>query len=324
MNRKFNETENYNSHDNSKENKLKSKIIEIKERNLNRISPKILIKPAIFSFLILLGSFFIDISSVPVLGNITIGIAKHFYPNWEPIANSVEPMQFWWLPLISYIFFIVIAYKEYKGLFNHVRTTTPRENVDRIISSSISLIDGYATALPLVGAAFLLVSIKLGPEIFLGLSVPFEIKSLIVLAIAKLFEPVLDYIGVKFQKIINEVSDYQEQYYQKLHLSQTEKLIQILSGNQNINAPKSTIEFDQMKNYREEMEKIKTISFETYQNFNALNKLTQQINDNLNGNQEHLTLLNKLSENIDSMAENLSHEGVSKSLNSLELIVNKR
>ncbi|MCB9206570.1 MAG: hypothetical protein H6611_04495 [Ignavibacteriales bacterium] len=180
--------------------------------------------------------------------------------------------------------------------------------------------------MPLVGAAFLLVSIKLGPEIFLGLSVPFEIKALIVLAIAKLFEPVLDYIGVKFQKIINQAADFQEQYYQKLQVQQTDKLIDLLSNsNKSVEKPEhNNLPVEEIKLYREELEKIKTISFETYQNFNALNKLTLQIKNNLDGNQEHLNLLNNLSQNIDSMASNLHHEGVAKSLGSLELIVNKR
>ena len=309
---------------NTDEINLNSKIKEIKENNLKKISPIILIKPAIFSFFVLLGSFFIDISSVPILGNVTTEIAKQMYPNWKPIAQVVEPVQFWWLPLVSYIFFITIAIKEYKGLFSHVRSTTPRENIDRIISSSMSLIDGYSTALPLIGAAFLLVSIKLGPEIFLGLSVPFEIKALIVLAIAKLFEPVLDYIGVKFQKIINQVTDYQEQYYQKAQLNKTDEMIQLLSKSQFAESPNNFLPVDELKIYREELEKIKTISFDTYQNFNVLNKITLQLKNNLDGNKEHLSLLGDLSKQIDNMAVNLSGSGVSESLNSLESIVNKR
>jgi len=325
MNEILNKPVDENSNDNLvDDNFLSQKIVEIKDENLSRISPIILIKPAVFSFIVLLGSFFIDLSSVPIFGDVTIGIAKQLYPNWEPAAQSVVPIQFWWLPLISYLFFITIAIKEYKGLFSHVRATTPRENIDRIISSSISLIDGYATALPLVGAAFLLVSIKLGPEIFLGLSVPFEIKALIVLAIAKLFEPVLDYIGVKFQKVINNASDYQEQYYQKIQMKQTDKLIQIISQ-KNIELPQDqNLPTEQLKLYREELDKINKISFDTYQNFSAINKLTLQLKNNLEGNEKHLNLINNLSQNIDSMASNLSNEGVSNSLSSLELIVNKR
>ncbi len=240
---------------------LERKVKEIKENSLNSISPIILVKPAIFSFIVLIGSFLIDLSSVPLLGNVTTGIAKQLYPNWEPISQNIEPIQFWWLPLVSYLFFISIAIKEYKGLFSHVRTTTPRENIDRIISSSISLIDGYATALPLVGAAFLLVSIKLGPEIFLGLSVPFEIKALIVLAIAKLFEPVLDYIGVKFQKVINRATDYQEQFYQKAQISKTDELIKVIKNNNAGGSYSESVNIDELKKYREELEKVKTPQF---------------------------------------------------------------
>ncbi|MFZ1291667.1 MAG: hypothetical protein WAR79_16340 [Melioribacteraceae bacterium] len=303
---------------------LADKITQIKENHLKNISPIILIKPAVFSFFVLLGSMFIDLSSVPVLGNITIDIAKQLYPDWQQAEKTVEPIQFWWLPLVSYLFFISIAVKEYRGLFSHVRSTTPRENIDRIISSSISLIDGYATALPLIGAAFLLVSIKLGPEIFLGLSVPFEIKSLIVLAIAKLFEPVLDYIGVKFQKVINVASDYQEQFYQKLQVKQTDKLIKLLSENSTAKVAENNLSIENLKNLREELEKIKTLSFESYQNFNILNKLTTQLNTSLEHNGKHLNSIHQMSQSIDSMASNLNSEKVLQSLNSLELIVNKR
>ena len=167
-------------------------------------------------------------------------------------------------------------------------------------------------------------SIKLGPEIFLGLSVPFEIKALIVLAIAKLFEPVLDYIGMKFQKVINEASDFREEYYQKIQVKQNQKLIEILSSKNSFNAEQGDLNVEELKSYREELEKIKVISFEAYQNFNALNKITMQMKSNMDGNKEHLDLVNQMSQNIDSMASNLNNEGVSKSLSSLELIINKR
>ncbi len=316
---------NKNTRENiSSEQFLKNKIKEIKERSLSQISPLIIIKPAIFSLFVLLISIGLDLSKVPFLGEVTIGIAKQLYPTWEPAKSTIEPLQFWWLPIISYLFFVGIAVKEYYGLFSHVRSTTPRQNVDRIISSSISLIDGYATALPLVGAAILLVSIKLGPEIFLGISVPFEIKALIVLALAKLFEPVLDYIGVKFQKVLNNAEDFQEQFYQKMQVKQTERLIKVIEQNQKPGIENNNLQLDSVVKFREELEKIKTISFETYQNFTALNKLTANIKDNLKGNEDHLDILNQLSKNIDSMATNLNNEGVASSLNSLELIVNKR
>jgi len=35
--------------------------------------------------------------------------------------------------------------------------------------------------------------------------VPFEVKALIILAIGKLFEPVLDQLGLEFQNIVDTV-----------------------------------------------------------------------------------------------------------------------
>ena len=61
--------------------------------------------------------------------------------------------------------------------------------------------------------SILLISIKLGEEVFLGLSVPFEVKALIVLAIGKLFEPVLDQLGMEFQAVVNHVSDIRDKYF---------------------------------------------------------------------------------------------------------------
>jgi hypothetical protein len=105
-------------------------------------------------------------------------------------------------------------------------------------------------------------------------------------------------------------------------------LIELLSSEKNNNSSNLNqtlnLQSDDLKLYRDELEKIKTISFETYQNFNALSKLSHILKSNLEGNKEHLTVLNNLSQSIDSMATNLNNEGVSKSLNSLENIVNRR
>ncbi|MCB9250472.1 MAG: hypothetical protein H6613_18980 [Ignavibacteriales bacterium] len=88
--------------------------------------------------------------------------------------------------------------------------------------------------------------------------------------------------------------------------------------------PENGMNIDQMRAFREELEKIKALSFETYQNFNVLNKLANQLNVNLENNEKHLSVVNQLSQSIDSMAANLANEKVTESLNSLEHIVNRR
>src|SRR5690606_41659691 len=59
----------------------------------------------------------------------------------------------------------------------------------------------------------------------LGLAVPFEIKSLIVLALGKLFEPVFDTLGVEFQHVINRAQEVKERYYTEIQLRNSRKLL---------------------------------------------------------------------------------------------------
>ncbi len=106
--------------------------------------------------------------------------------------------------------------------------TPASETIDRIISSYTSVTDSISTALPLIGAAILLISIKLGEEIFLGLSVPFEVKALIVLALGKLFEPVLDQLGVEFQNIVNHVRDIKERYFSRIQIENSKNLLKTI------------------------------------------------------------------------------------------------
>ena len=162
---------------------------------VSKIRFNLVVRPAVISLIALVVSFFLDISSVPILGDVTFDIAKSMFPNWTPPIDAYQVFSFWWLPIIVYALFVFIAYLSYSKLKIEIIRTPATETVDRLVESAISVVDSIATALPLIGAAILLISIKLGEEVFLGLSVPFEIKALIVLALGKLFEPVLDQLG---------------------------------------------------------------------------------------------------------------------------------
>ncbi|UCH66620.1 MAG: hypothetical protein JSW63_05690, partial [Ignavibacterium sp.] len=146
---------------------------------ISKIRFSLIIRPAIISFVALFVSFFIDVATVPFLGNITFDLAQSLFPGWVPPVESFEPYTFWWLPVISYALFLFISYLAYSKLRVEIIRTPATETIDRLIQGAISVIDSIATALPLIGAAILLVSIRLGEEVFLGISVPFEIKALI-------------------------------------------------------------------------------------------------------------------------------------------------
>jgi methyl-accepting chemotaxis protein len=49
--------------------------------------------------------------------------------------------------------------------------------------------------------------------VFLGFSVPFEIKSIVILAVAKLFETVFDAQGLKFAELREELNDLEKEYF---------------------------------------------------------------------------------------------------------------
>ncbi len=112
-------------------------------------------------------SFFIDVASVPILGEVTFDLARSLFPGWQPPVDAFEPYSFWWLPVAVYALFIFISFLAYNRLKLEIIRTPASETIDRIIEASTSVIDSISTALPLIGAAILLVSIKLGEEIFL-------------------------------------------------------------------------------------------------------------------------------------------------------------
>jgi hypothetical protein len=170
--------------------------------------------PAIPSLIALVLSVFIDVSKVPFLGKIAETLAQSIFPGSVTLNKGVEPVALWWMPFIVYALFILLAELSYRKLMREVTTKgCSQEIIERITNRYAAIVDGIGTALPLLGAAFLLISIKEGPIIFLGFSVPFEIKSIVILAIAKLFETVFDAQGLKFAELREELNDLEKEYF---------------------------------------------------------------------------------------------------------------
>ena len=171
------------------------------------------LRSALPSFLLLIFSLVVDVSYVPFLGRVANNFASWAFPGSSLTNQVVEPKQFWWLPFAAYILFILFAYLSNRNLKKQIATKGPAEDIiSRIIESYSGLVDAIATALPLLGAAILLISIKEGPTIFLGFSVPFEVKSILILAIGKLFGSVFEVQGLQFQAITEEISKFETEY----------------------------------------------------------------------------------------------------------------
>ncbi|MCU0414280.1 MAG: hypothetical protein MUE91_07765 [Ignavibacteriaceae bacterium] len=288
---------------------------------ITRIKFNTVIKPAVISFIALIVSFFIDVSSVPFLGEVTYDLARSLFPGWQPPVDTFEPYSFWWLPIAVYALFIFISFLAYNKLKLEIIRTPATETIDRVIESSTSVIDSISTALPLIGAAILLVSIKLGEEVFIGISVPFEIKALIILAIGKLFQPVLDQLGVDFQNVVNHVKDIRDKYFSRIQIESSKSLIK--QFNQSSLGGGSAISLQDAEKYKAIVTESARLSEIIHKNFAAVSVLMEKVNSVQQLSADKIQQLNVLANSITQASSSLSDEKTLVGLKHLEAIVKK-
>ncbi|MGQ9799531.1 MAG: hypothetical protein ACUVRG_09630 [Ignavibacterium sp.] len=303
-------------------NELERELEEYTKSAVRNIKFFVVFKSAIISFVALIISFFLDLSTVPVLGNVTIDIARALFPNWQPVQGTISPYSFWWLPVLTYAFFVFLAFLAYYRLKIEIIRTPASATIDRIINSYTSVIDSISTALPLIGAALLLISIKLGEEIFLGLSVPYEVKALTVLAIGKLFEPVIDQLGVKFQNVVNHVEDIREKYFSRIQIENSKNLMKQLNqftGGNNVSAP--NLSLADLEKYKLLIEHSAKLSEIMHKNFAAVLMLAEKINQINAVSSQKIQELSLLANSIQQASNSLSDDKTLTGLKYLESIV---
>ena len=288
---------------------------------VTRIRFNTVTKPAIISFIAVFISFFIDVASVPFLGEVTFDLARSLFPGWQPPVDTFEPYSFWWLPIAVYALFFFIAYLAYNRLKLEIIRTPASETIDRIIEASTSVIDSISTALPLIGAAILLVSIKLGEEIFLGLSVPFEIKALIILAIGKLFQPVLDQLGVEFQNVVNHVKDIRDKYFSRIQIESSKSLIK--QFNQSGMGGGAAVSIQDLEKYKAIVNESARLSEIVHKNFTAVTAMMEKVNSVQQISSDKIQQLNTLANSITQASSSLTDERTLVGLKHLEAIVKK-
>jgi len=288
---------------------------------VTRIRFDTIVKPAIISLIALIISFFIDVANVPILGEVTFDLARTLFPGWQPPVDAFEPYSFWWLPVAVYALFLFIAFLAYNRLKLEIIRTPASETIDRIIEASTSVIDSISTALPLIGAAILLVSIKLGEEIFLGISVPFEIKALIILAIGKLFQPVLDQLGVDFQNVVNHVKDLRDKYFSRIQIESSKSLIK--QFNQSGIGSGGNVTAQDLEKYKALVTESARMSEIIHKNFAAVSVIMEKVNSMQQISADKIQQLNVLANSITQASSSLSDERTLVGLKHLEAIVKK-
>ncbi len=291
---------------------------------VSNIKFTLIIKPAIISFIALIISFFLDLSRVPILGDVTIKIAQSLFPAWQPDPRMISPYSFWWLPVVVYALFLFLSYLAYNKLRLEIIRTPASETIDRVVSSYTSVIDSIATALPLIGAAILLISIQLGEEVFLGLSVPFEVKALIVLALGKLFEPVLDQLGVEFQNVVNHVVDIKERYFSRIQIENSRNLLKQLSGSSGSAARGAELTLKDLESYKNVLEQTARLSELVQKNFATVHSVLEKISTVQSISPEKILQLKELANSITQASNSLGDEKTVAGLKHLESIVVKR
>jgi hypothetical protein len=262
----------------------------------------------------------LDVSTVPLLGDVTFDLARKVFPTWEPPTYAFEPFSFWWVPIFAYALFLFISYLAYNKLKIEIIRTPASETVDRLIEASTSVIDSIATALPLIGAAVLLISITLGEEIFLGLSVPFEIKALIILAIGKLFLPVLDQLGIEFQNVVNHVQDIRDKYFSRI---QIESLKQMNKGGM-AGTGGEKISVEDMQRFKSVMDETSRLSNVILKNFSSAREMMEKISQLEQIGSDKIQQLNALANSITQASSSLTDERTLAGLKHLEAIVVKK
>lgn len=155
------------------------------------LSPNNLFKAAIPSLLVFLITIFFD----PVY-QLLAGII---------LPESVKEVKSLWLyPTAVYILFIILFLICRNIVLEKIEKENPSETeIIKVIEKWSGVVDGIGTALPLIGAAVILFTVGLGKDyqdLFLSFAVPFEIKSLLILATAKLFESIFDEFEIQIQK----------------------------------------------------------------------------------------------------------------------------
>ena len=290
---------------------------------IKKIKYTLIIKSAIISFIALIISFYIDVAKVPFLGNVSFDIGKYLFPSWQPAEHSFVPFTFWWLPLIVYGLFLGLSFLAFRKLSVEVVRTPTSEIIDKIISSYLSIVEGISTALPLIGAAILLLSTRMGEEIFLGLSVPFEIKALIILALGKLFEPVFDQMGIEYQNVVSNVKAKKEKYFAKMQSESTENLVGKIEELSRINKTPG-ISTEDLNNYKEFLHQVSDLSHIILSNYDAINKVLIQFGELETVTTEKVENLKNVSESILRASKSLSDEQTITGLKCLESIIVKR
>ncbi len=133
---------------------------------------------------------------------------KTLYSKSRPFGE--ENVHHYWvfnlMPLVAFFIFTLVAFDGYHVMrSDYEKGKLPDSHAfEEVENSYLNIIDVMGFSVPLLGAAILLLSVIVGPMMFINFSIPFEIKAILVLILSKTFSLVIDSLG----------DEYRVKYYQ--------------------------------------------------------------------------------------------------------------
>lgn len=300
---------------------IKQEIINRKIGKINDDRFMTIFKAAIPSIILVILSFFIGVADVPFIGNIFNNIAAFVNPGQPVTGSDIQPVALWWYPFVAFIVFVMCAIRANASIMKEMKMNGASEaSITRNIDRYSGIVDGIGTALPLLGAAILLISIEKGPSIFLGFAVPFEIKSIIILAIAKLFDSVFDALALKYQEVEEEIKNVEKVYYYQKQASFQKSIIEKIILRNFSQGPveiKSSVSEEHLKKIYDTMKSTEQMSL-------SIKNLIGEINNLKLPDEKILKELEGTSKIISETVVSLKDNNVLKSLENLVYISGKR
>lgn len=147
----------------------------------------------------------------PALSFMVVVLSIVLFPFTKvPIDYLQGPLIFFFsylFPLIVFGVYALMGFRANKELKNDKQLTEAKITLK--VDKYSGIVDGIGTALPLIGAALLLYyAVKPNSsEIFYGFAAPLEIKSIFLLASAKLFESMFDSLAERYLTIVRNEND---------------------------------------------------------------------------------------------------------------------
>lgn len=299
---------------------------DIIQRDIEKISSegqRTIFRAGIPSLLLLVLSFFIGVADVPFMGNIFESISNYINPGQEVLNAEIQPITLWWFPFVAYLIFVLCALRANMALRKEILLNGASEtSITRIIDRYSGIVDGIGTALPLLGAAILLISIEKGPAVFLGFAVPFEIKSILILAIAKLFDSVFDALALKYQEIQEKVKTIERVYYYQKEAQLQKNIMEKMMPS---SAPMQYKDIEIRSSLtKEQLEKIYDTMKSTQEMSKSIKEMISEISNLKLPEEEILRELQSTSRYLGDTINSLKDENVLKSLNNLAYLSGRR